>query len=121
MSKMYRSKEIDMTAIDILHDVLTREYGTSPTVLSGVCKRKRIIMAEAMASALLRDTFKLSFVQIGKLLGRHHSTAGKLYRSHSRYYALNYQGYRWDFHDVATEFKGKYYNETNRNTQENTR
>jgi hypothetical protein len=120
-SIMYRNKVVDMNAVNILHDVLSEEYNTSPETLHGMDKRRRTIMARAMACTLLRDTFKISFREVGRLLSKNRSTAARLYQFHQRYYSLNYQGYRWDFLSIATEFKGRYYSETNRNTQENTR
>lgn len=112
---VYRNGVIDMIAVKILIDVLEKSYDVPSEHIGSRNKSRRYSMARAMFVRLMRDTFKLSFTSIAPVIGRTKQDATYLYKLHDKFYVLNYEGYKWDFHEIATEFKGRYYNEAGRN------
>ena len=119
MSPHYKYGVLNSMAIQILYDVLEQSYGVDKNTICGYSRQSKSLMARAMVAHLIRNTFKVSYDTIGDLLGgRNKCNALRLNRMHKKYYALNYHGYRWDFLEIAEEFKGRYCNETSRDSEE---
>ena len=119
MSPHYKYGALDSMAVQILYDVLEQVYGVDKDAIRSYSRQSKDQMARAMVARLVRDTFKVSYDTIGDLLGgRNKCNALRLNRMHNKYYALNYHGYRWDFLEIAEEFKGRYYDETSRDSEE---